>query len=239
MRGRPPFNDEERPMSDEAGRTGRRRPSGAMVVAVAAVVLAAVGTAIADPLASSSKLDKKERKQVRSISIRIVNGLAAGLSVASAQTAQQAANAANAANANTLDGRDSTEFVPAAGVIRIPTLEMVDDQLATVVDLPDVLVELECNIDNGGEDVVSASVSFATNGSVVVEGAIAEVEASGFGFPVFAQPHPAALNTRIEQSGVTIVSDEGTSLTGMIWTSFNLDGTTDRCFAGGHLIVSG
>lgn len=215
-----------------------------MVVAIGAAVLAVVGTAVADPLASSSKLDKKEKKQVRTISTGVVNSLAAGLSVANAQTAgsaqsaQTATNATNAANAGTLDGQDSSAFVPAGAVIRIPTQQMIDEGDIDAVDLPNVNVQLECAIDNGGQDVVSAAVSFASVGSVVF-GGNTEVGFAGDAFPIFQQAHPATGPTRMNQSAVSIVSDEGTSLTGTIWAAFNLDGTTDRCFVGGHLVASG
>ena len=224
-----------------AGRIRRKRPSGAMLVAIGAAVLAIVGTAVADPLASSSKLDKKEKKQVRSIATGVVNSLAAGLSVANAQTAgsaQSAQSATNATNAGTLDGQDSSAFVPAGAVIRVPTQQMMDEGAVTAADLPNVDVDLECQIDIAGQDVVSASISFASVGSVVF-GGNTEVGFAGDAFPIFNLPHPATGTNRMNQSAVSIVSDEGTSLTGTIWAAFNLDGTTDRCFVGGHLVATG
>ena len=238
-------------MAAGAGRIRRRRPSGALVVAIGAVVLAAVGTAIADPLASTSKLTKKEKKQVRSIATAVVDGLAGTLSVAnantagSAQTAQQAVNAtnadsaANAANAATLDGQDSTAFLPSGAVLRIPRTQLIDQQEINPIDLPDVDVFLTCGIDVGpGDDVVEAEVSFADAGSFVF-GANTDVDIGGTVFPLFVQAHPANSDSRISQFQVSITSNDGTTLTGTVWAAFNLDGTTDRCFVGGHLVASG
>jgi hypothetical protein len=240
-------------MSGGAGRIWRRRPSGAMVVAIGAVVLAAVGTALADPLASSSKLDKKEKRQVRNIATGVVESLAAGLSVADAKTAdtaasaQQAANATNAANAanaatadnaNTLDGQDSDDFVPSGTVVRIPTTELVDQQEINPVDLPNVDLYFTCGIDVSGDDVVEAEVAFTSAGSFVF-GGTTDVDIAGTVFPFFVQTHPASGDNRITQAQVSIVSDEGTTLTGTVWAAFNLHGTTDRCFVGGNLIASG
>jgi hypothetical protein len=74
-----------------------------MLVAGAALVAALAGTAIADPLAIKSVLNKKEKKQVTNISRNQANLLidqrAPGLSVAHAGTADSAASASNAANA--------------------------------------------------------------------------------------------------------------------------------------------
>jgi hypothetical protein len=243
-------------MKAGAGRTWRKRPSGAMVVAIGAVVLAAVGTAIADPLASTSKLTKKDKKQVRAISTGVVNSLAAGLSVANAQTAgsaqtaqsaQTAATAANAANAtnatnagnaDTLDGLDFTQFVPSSAVIRIPTTQMVDDQTHNAVDVGNIEVIFQCEIDDAGQDVVFVEVNFGTAGSLVF-GGTTEIGFAGDVFPVFQQTHPATGDDRMTQEQVTIVADEGTMLTGTMWAAFNLAGTTDRCFVGGHVIRSG
>jgi hypothetical protein len=115
-------------------------------------VLAGIGTAVADPLASTSKLDKKEKRQVRGIATGIVERLASGLSVANAQTAGSAQQAANATNADTLDGQDSTRFVPAGAVIRVPFTEMTNGQNLDAVDLPNVDIVLECAIDSSGDD---------------------------------------------------------------------------------------
>ena len=79
----------------------QRKPSPAMVVACAALVIAIVGTAIAAPVAVRSVLDRSEKKQVKKIAKNQVNSLAPGLSVAGAKTAD---NATNATNANELGG---------------------------------------------------------------------------------------------------------------------------------------
>jgi hypothetical protein len=159
-------------------------------------------------------------------------------SAQTAANAQQAANAANAGNADALDGQDSTAFLPSGAVLRIPTTQMVDQQEINPVDLPNVDVFFQCGINDAGQDVVFAEVAFASAGSLVF-GGITSVAVGGSTFPVFQQAHPATGPNRMTQSAVSIVSDEGTSLTGTVWTAFNLDGTTDRCFVGGHLVASG
>ena len=78
----------------------KQRPSSAMVVAVVALVAAVVGTAVAGPQVVKSVLNKKEKKQTRTIARNTVKRLAPGLSVASALTA------ANASNSAKVDGAD-------------------------------------------------------------------------------------------------------------------------------------
>jgi hypothetical protein len=84
----------------------KRRPSSAMVVAVLALVAAVVGTAVAGPLVTKSVLNKKEKKQTRTIARSTVKKLAPGLSVASA---------ANASNSAKVDGADVC-----SGTVNVP-----------------------------------------------------------------------------------------------------------------------
>jgi hypothetical protein len=81
-----------------------RRPSPAMTVAGAALIIALAGTAIAAPTALKSVLDKQEKKQVKKIAKNQANNQitqrAPGLSVANANTANTATNA-NRANTAT------------------------------------------------------------------------------------------------------------------------------------------
>jgi len=79
-------------------------------VAVVALVAAVAGTAVADPVASTSAINKKK---VKKIATKQINKLAPGLSVAEAETANSAntANSADSANnANMLDGLESGAF---------------------------------------------------------------------------------------------------------------------------------
>jgi len=86
-----------------------RKPSPAMIVAIAALVVSVGGTAVAGPIAEIS-LNKGEKKQIRKISGKVSNRQitqrAPGLSVAAANIAN-VANAANVAttanNAKTVD----------------------------------------------------------------------------------------------------------------------------------------
>jgi hypothetical protein len=84
------------------------RPSPAMIVAVAALVVAVVGTAMAAPTAIESVLNKKEKKQTKAIAKNQANNQitqrAPGLSVANANQANTATSAQTAANAEALSG---------------------------------------------------------------------------------------------------------------------------------------
>jgi hypothetical protein len=91
-----------------------RRPSPAMVVAVSALVVAFLGTAIAAPLVTTSVLNKQDKKKVKKIAANQINNRAGGLSVASAQTANTAAIATNANNANALSNVALADLVPVA-----------------------------------------------------------------------------------------------------------------------------
>jgi hypothetical protein len=73
-----------------------RRPSPAMIVAGAALIIALAGTAMAAPTAIKSVLNKQEKKQTKNIAKNQVNKLAPGLSVRRAETAARADTAANA-----------------------------------------------------------------------------------------------------------------------------------------------
>ena len=81
-----------------------RRPSPAMIVALAALVVALAGTAMAAPTAIKSILNKKEKKQVKNISKNQVNALAPGLSVKHADTAGSSDRAKQADDADALSG---------------------------------------------------------------------------------------------------------------------------------------
>ncbi len=85
-----------------------RRPSPAMTVAVAALIVALVGTAMAAPTAIKSVLNKSEKKQVKKISKNQINTLAPGLSVARANTAANADAVGEQALANIVVARSDT-----------------------------------------------------------------------------------------------------------------------------------
>lgn len=104
----------------------KRKPSPALVVAIAALSIALVGTAVAGPIATSS-LSKNERritaKIARTLSLRFIKRFTAplanrqitmrapGLSVANAENASNAENAANADDADALDGKSINDVV--------------------------------------------------------------------------------------------------------------------------------
>jgi hypothetical protein len=114
-----------------------RRPSPAMTVAGAALIIALAGTAMAAPTALKSVLDKKEKKQVKNIANKQINKRAPGLSVANAQ---------NAGNADTLDGKHASQ---------LQTTSAYGERTA---DLP---------LDATFQDVVTASITATTGARIV------------------------------------------------------------------------
>ncbi len=82
----------------------RHRPAPGTVLGLIALIVALAGTALAGPLASTSVLTKKEKKQTRKIARSEIATAAPKLSVKSATTAT---NATNATNAGQVDGHDA------------------------------------------------------------------------------------------------------------------------------------
>jgi hypothetical protein len=80
-----------------------KRPSPAMAVAMAALVVAVVGTAIAAPAALNKAETKQVKKIARSQANQQIGKLGPGLSVASAGTADTANTASSAGTANTVE----------------------------------------------------------------------------------------------------------------------------------------
>ncbi len=102
----------------------RFHPSPAMVVAVLALVAAAAGVAIANPIAKSSKKSKGvSAKKVRSIATSVASAQIAtqapGLSVANAANATNATNAGHASSATTAGSANPIAFahVSSDGVV--------------------------------------------------------------------------------------------------------------------------
>jgi hypothetical protein len=91
----------------------RRRPAPGTVLGLIALIVALAGTAVAGPLATTSVLNKKDKKQIRKMARAEIAKAAPGLTVANAANA---ANAAQAGNAGTVDGHDAT--CPAATFLR-------------------------------------------------------------------------------------------------------------------------
>ncbi len=99
--------------------TRKLRPSPALVVAVLALVAAAAGVAIANPIATSSKKSKGvSAKKVRRIATSVANAQIAaqapGLSVANAANATNASSAGHADTANTAGSANPVAFAHVA-----------------------------------------------------------------------------------------------------------------------------
>ena len=83
-----------------------QRPSPWMLVAVAALAFAMVGTAVA----GTDAVSKLTKSKVRSIADKEIKKKAPGLTVAKAASADNATNAVNAANAAKVGGQTSTKL---------------------------------------------------------------------------------------------------------------------------------
>lgn len=102
-------------------RMSPRRPSPALVIAVLALVAALTGTAVAE-VATTARLDKKEKKQVRKIAKKIAKkqaakAVAAEFPIEASQLADGAVNAAKVQNGALGTGEFSSS-IPAAHVTR-------------------------------------------------------------------------------------------------------------------------
>ena len=90
-----------------------KRPSPAMAVAMAALLVAVVGTAIAAPAAIRSALNKSEKKRIAKIANQQITKRAPGLSVAGAGTANSA-NLAQAVQNGAIGTAQMANGIPAA-----------------------------------------------------------------------------------------------------------------------------
>lgn len=93
----------------------RHRPAPGTVLGLLALIVALGGTALAGPLATTSVLNKKEKKQTRNIARNEINAAAPNLSVRSATNAANATNATNAQNATNAGQVDGHDAVCPAG----------------------------------------------------------------------------------------------------------------------------
>ena len=129
-----------------------RRPSPAMIVAGAALVIALAGTAMAAPVAIKSILNKQEKKQVKKIAKNQVNKLAPGLKVGSAGRADNADAVGGQPLANIVTGRSD----PTTGA-------QCDPNSTTFVTCSDV----EVNLPHAGRVLlIGTGAQYAFNVSV-------------------------------------------------------------------------
>ena len=139
-----------------------RRPSPAMIVASAALIVALAGTAMAAPIAIKSILNKKEKKQVKSIADSRIKAAASGLSVASAKKADRADVATNA---DAVGGQSLAKI--AIGRSDPSTGAQCDPNTTTFVICADVDVDLPHEgrvllIGTGGQYAFNAGVTQGT-----------------------------------------------------------------------------
>lgn len=132
------------------------RPSPAMIVAGAALVIAMVGTAVAAPIAIKAALSGSEKKQVKKIAKNQVNKLAGGLSVA---------------NSDKLDNLDSKQLTPSAGINRTDNVGLTDSYAAidtvtiTVAGPSRLIANAAVHLDSDGGNNDRGDCRFAFNGA--------------------------------------------------------------------------
>jgi hypothetical protein len=139
-----------------------------MSVAIAALIVALAGTAIAAPIAVNSVLDKQEKKKVKNISKNQANNQitsrAPGLSVA---------NAVSAGNADTVDGANAADLRTSSAFSQSDTNQSLGIAFVTVVNTTittehagRILVTASAEID-GDEAVAGCRILFSnpTSGS--------------------------------------------------------------------------
>ena len=131
-----------------------RRSSPAMIVAVTALSVALVGTAIAGPDAVVSLLDRGEKRQVKKIAKRQANKQikkkAPRLSVANAENADNATTAGTAANSVTVGGNRVVKIA-----YRTPG---VNGDNQTILDLNGLQMKADCN---GSNATITADTTVA------------------------------------------------------------------------------
>jgi hypothetical protein len=123
------------------------RPSAAMIVAVVALSLALVGTAIAAPDALTSKITKSKVKQIaKKQATKAIDAREAGLNVNSAKTADSADTAATATDAASVSGNKivQIDFRPAGAATQ------------TILDLDGLQMVANCN---GTNDAITATTT--------------------------------------------------------------------------------
>lgn len=125
----------------------RMKPSPALIVAVVALSMAVVGTAVAGTGGLTHKITKSK---VKSIAKKQIKKAAPGLSVAKAETATNADNATNAANAAEVGGNKivQIDFRPAGAA------------QATILDLNGLQMKSNCN---GTNDTITAETTVASS----------------------------------------------------------------------------
>lgn len=111
------------------------RPSPAMVVAIAALIVALSGTAIAGGVLNKKKVKKITNKVSKKVANKQITKRAPGLSVASANTANSANSAGNAAGAELLDGLDSGDFARSDDVHTRRVVVPIPNPGFTVIDV--------------------------------------------------------------------------------------------------------
>jgi hypothetical protein len=133
----------------------RRRPSGAMVVAMIALVLAATGTAAAaGHLVSGNSLIKNgslsgNRLRKHTITRKQINFKKLGKVPAAAQadhatSASFASYAANATNANTVGGQSAIAFEPSSDFIRTGLVRAQPGQIVPLASFGPFALTLNC-----------------------------------------------------------------------------------------------
>jgi hypothetical protein len=187
-----------------------RRPSPAMTVAGAALIIALAGTAMAAPTALKSVLDKKEKKQVKNIANKQINKRAPGLSVANAQ---------NAGNADTLDGKHASQLQTSSAyaerTVDLPLAATFQDVVTTSVTTTGtrIVANASLELDSGVSSTVHCRLQIAGAQSFTYDEQALPTEAAMA--LTFARTVPAgthAVGLECSETGVVIADDASLSV---------------------------
>jgi hypothetical protein len=162
------------------GRLGRRRPSPAIVISLAALVVAASGTALAaDRLVSGDSLIRK-----RSLSgDRLRNDTLTGQEI-KLSSLGQVPSARTAGVANALGGHAASAFESSSNFTRTGLVTAGGGQTVKLAGFGPFTVNLKCNDDGGGTfdaeiDVTSSAANSEVSGTALTAGTSQQIGDAG------------------------------------------------------------
>ena len=174
------------------GQWARRRPSAAMAVAIAALVVAASGSAVAatklvrgDSLIKKNSLSGNRLRNHTLTGQQIrVSSLGQVPSAKSAITAKSASTAKSAGDADTVGGQKPSAFEPASSFVRSGLVTASGGQTVKLAGFGPFTVNLTCNDDGSGTfdaeiDVTSSTSSSEVLGLQLTAGTAAEIDDAG------------------------------------------------------------
>lgn len=162
------------------GQYGRRRPSAAIVISIAALVIATSGTALAaGRLVSGDSLIKRHSLSGNRLRNDTITGRQINLG-----TLGQVPSAKTAANADALGGHAAGAFLLASSVVRSGLVTAKGGQTVKMASFGPFTVNLQCNDDGSGTfDAAIMVTSSAANteafGNALTAGTAQEIDDAG------------------------------------------------------------